>query len=40
MTVEVLIGIENMLRERLKAGPNFVLADYFDFVAGTSNGFA
>lgn len=38
MTVEALIHIEQMLRERLKAGPDFVLGDYFDFVAGTSTG--
>lgn len=38
MTVEALIHIEQMLRERLKAGPDFALGDYFDFVAGTSTG--
>jgi hypothetical protein len=38
ITVEVLAKIENLLREELRRGPEFVLADYFDFVAGTSTG--
>ncbi|HTE15185.1 MAG TPA: patatin-like phospholipase family protein [Burkholderiales bacterium] len=38
ISVEILAGIEDMLRRELKAGPDFVLADYFDFVAGTSTG--
>ncbi|MEQ6342071.1 MAG: patatin-like phospholipase family protein [Gammaproteobacteria bacterium] len=38
MTVEVLAEIENMLRQKLGRGDDFVLADYFDFVAGTSTG--
>jgi uncharacterized protein len=38
IAVEVLGAIESLLREKLKKGPNFVLADYFDFVAGTSTG--
>ncbi len=38
ITVEALVHIEQMLRERQQAGPNFVLSDYFDFVAGTSTG--
>lgn len=38
ITVEVLVRMEEMLRERHQAGPNFVLSDYFDFVAGTSTG--
>jgi len=38
MTVEVLAEIEGLLRSNLKRGPDFVLADYFDFVAGTSTG--
>ncbi len=38
MTVEVLAKIETLLRERLGRGDDFVLADYFDFVAGTSTG--
>lgn len=38
MSVEILAGIEDMLRRELKAGADFVLADYFDFVAGTSTG--
>ncbi|MBI5040241.1 MAG: patatin-like phospholipase family protein [Gammaproteobacteria bacterium] len=38
MTVEVLARIEALLRERLGRGDDFVLADYFDFVAGTSTG--
>lgn len=38
MTVEVLAEIESLLRKKLKRGTDFVLADYFDFVAGTSTG--
>src|SRR4030095_3620007 len=38
MTVEILAGLEELLRRELKPGPDFVLADYFDFVAGTSTG--
>lgn len=38
MTVEVLAQIEALLRKKLARGPDFVLADYFDFVAGTSTG--
>jgi patatin-like phospholipase/acyl hydrolase len=38
MSVEVLAKIEDLLRARLGKGPGFVLADYFDFVAGTSTG--
>lgn len=38
MTVEVLAGIEALLRKELGKGPEFVLADYFDFVVGTSTG--
>jgi patatin-like phospholipase/acyl hydrolase len=38
ISVEVLVRIEDSLRDRLRAGPDFVLADYFDFAAGTSTG--
>lgn len=38
MAVEVLLRLEDSLRERLRRGSDFVLADYFDFVAGTSTG--
>ena len=38
MSVEVLAEIENQLRQKLGCGDDFVLADYFDFVAGTSTG--
>ncbi len=38
IAVEALGAIENLLREKLRKGPDFVLADYFDFVAGTSTG--
>ncbi|TAN77005.1 MAG: patatin, partial [Gallionella sp.] len=38
MTVEVLAGVESLLRQKLGRGDDFVLADYFDFVAGTSTG--
>ena len=33
MTVEVLAEIENLLRQKLGRGTDFVLADYFDLVA-------
>ena len=38
MTVEILAGIEEMLRKALNRGSDFVLADFFDYVAGTSTG--
>ena len=38
ITLEVLAKIEATLREALGADRNFVLADYFDYVAGTSTG--
>ena len=38
LTVEVLAKIEHMLRHNLGRGNDFVLADYFDFFAGTSTG--
>jgi uncharacterized protein len=38
MTVEILGGMESMLRKALGRGEDFVLADYFDYVAGTSTG--
>lgn len=37
MTIEVLAGIEQLLRSRL-AKPKLVLADWFDFIGGTSTG--
>jgi hypothetical protein len=37
ITVEILAGIEDMLRKK-KGEPNLVLADYFDYVDGTSTG--
>jgi uncharacterized protein len=38
ITVEVLAEIEALLRKKLGRGDDFVLADYFDFVSGTSTG--
>lgn len=38
MSVEILAKLEDDLRTRLGQGPGFVLADYFDFVCGTSTG--
>ena len=38
MTVEILSGIEEMLRKALGRGDDFVLADFFDYIAGTSTG--
>src|SRR4051812_48405583 len=37
IAVEVLAGIEAMLRQK-HGKPDLVLADYFDYVAGTSTG--
>jgi patatin-like phospholipase/acyl hydrolase len=38
ITVEVLKKLEDLLREELKQGDEFVLADYFDYISGTSTG--
>jgi len=38
LTIEILAAIEEMLRTEMGRGGNFVLADYFDLVAGTSTG--
>lgn len=38
ITLEVLAELERSLGQRLQAGPGFVLADYFDYIAGTSTG--
>ena len=38
MTVEVLNKIETMLRVELGKDDSFVLADYFDYISGTSTG--
>jgi predicted acylesterase/phospholipase RssA len=38
ITIEVLGEIERVLQKALRAGDDFVLADYFDYVAGTSTG--
>jgi patatin-like phospholipase/acyl hydrolase len=38
LSLEVLDAIERLLRKELGAGPEFVLADYFDYIAGTSTG--
>ena len=38
MTLEILAKIESELRNALGRGDDFVLADYFDYVAGTSTG--
>ena len=38
LTVEILAAIEEHLRAQLGRGRDFVLADYFDFFAGTSTG--
>lgn len=38
ITVEVLAEIEALLQKKLGRGDDFVLADYFDFVSGTSTG--
>jgi uncharacterized protein len=38
LTVEILAKIETLLRVKLGKDEDFVLADYFDFIAGTSTG--
>lgn len=38
VTLEILARIENLLREKSGGRNDFVLADYFDFIAGTSTG--
>jgi uncharacterized protein len=38
VTIEILARIESLLREKLGRSDDFVLADYFDFIAGTSTG--
>lgn len=38
LTVEILAKIEELLRDKTGGGKEFVLADYFDFFAGTSTG--
>src|SRR4030095_12287416 len=38
ITLEVLAEIERQLKEKLRRGDDFVLADYFDYIAGTSTG--
>jgi uncharacterized protein len=38
LTLEVLRRLESMLAEQLCAGEDFVLGDYFDYIAGTSTG--
>jgi hypothetical protein len=38
LSLEVLAAIESMLRSELGGSDEFVLADYFDYVAGTSTG--
>lgn len=38
MSVEILAEIEQILRERSGGDEQFVLADYFDYIAGTSTG--
>jgi hypothetical protein len=38
ITLEVLHRLESMLAEQLCAGEEFVLGDYFDYIAGTSTG--
>lgn len=38
IAIEILAGIEAALRARLGAGPDWVLADWFDYIGGTSTG--
>ena len=38
ITVEVLKAIEDLLRKETRSDSNFVLADFFDYISGTSTG--
>jgi uncharacterized protein len=38
ISIEVLAKIENLLQQQLNLDNSFVLADYFDYIAGTSTG--
>src|SRR5690606_21044181 len=38
ITIEVLAEIERLLQRELGRGDDFVLADYFDYIGGTSTG--
>ena len=38
LAIEVLSKIESILQEKLRRDDSFVLADYFDYIAGTSTG--
>ncbi|MCB0311689.1 MAG: patatin-like phospholipase family protein, partial [Calditrichaeota bacterium] len=38
LTLEILVRLEATLREKLGRQQDFVLADFFDFFAGTSTG--
>ncbi len=38
LTLQILDRLENDLRQRLKAGPQFRLCDFFDLIGGTSTG--
>jgi uncharacterized protein len=38
LSIEILARIEELLREAMGRGDNFVLVDYLDYVAGTSTG--
>ena len=38
ITLEILLRLESMLAEQHEAGEDFVLADYFDYIGGTSTG--
>ncbi|MGH7929448.1 MAG: patatin-like phospholipase family protein, partial [Candidatus Binatia bacterium] len=38
LSVEILAELEDILRQKSGGGNDFVLADYFDFFAGTSTG--
>src|SRR5215467_7967539 len=38
LTMEILVEIENQLRNALGRGSEFRLCDYFDYIGGTSTG--
>src|SRR6516225_2774416 len=38
ISIEILARIEKLLRVELRRDDQFVLADYFDYIAGTSTG--
>jgi len=38
ITLEILLALENQIKQKLGSGDGFRLSDYFDYIAGTSTG--